>query len=196
MKTIVMDTANKYLAVGLYENDICLGKFQDFGNRRQSEQALEKLQELLKSNHMEVLDFDEFVITIGPGSYTGVRVALTIAKTICATTRIRIKTVSTLKAMVDDASGIAIIDARSNKAYLAVYKSGETVVSDCLVNVSEIGDYQNRYPELDIFGDLGLIGQEDKPVDLVENIYKYSKGEKYVENSDNLVPYYIKEVFN
>lgn len=196
MKTIVMDTANKYLAVGLFENGNCLGKFQDFGNRRQSEQALVKIQELLMASNLNVLDFDEIVITIGPGSYTGVRVALTIAKTIAATTKIKIKTVSSLKAMVENGEGIAIIDARSSKAYLAVYQSGKTIVSDCLINVSEIGDYRNQYPMLNVYGDLELIGEDIKPVDLVGNIYKYSKGEKYVENSDNLVPYYIKEVFN
>ena len=136
----------------------------------QSEQALEKLHELLQSNHLGVNDFDEFVITIGPGSYTGVRVALTIAKTIAATTDIKIKTVSSLKALVADGSGIAIIDARSKKAYLGVYESGKAIVSDCLINISEIGEYQNQYPELGIYGDLELIGQEDKPVDLVANI--------------------------
>lgn len=36
-------------------------------------------------------DFDEMVITIGPGSYTGVRVALTIAKTLNATMNIKVK---------------------------------------------------------------------------------------------------------
>ncbi len=196
MKTIVLDTANKYLAVGLFENGKCLGKFQDYGNRRQSEQALEKLHELLAANKLSVLDFDEIVITIGPGSYTGVRVALTIAKTIAATTNIKIKAVSSLKAIVENGSGIGLIDARSKKAYLGIYKSGKPIVRDCLVNVSEIGEYKDRYPDLDIFGDLELIGQSDKPVDLVKNIYECSKGEKYVENTDNLVPYYIKEVFN
>ena len=52
------------------------------------------LQKLLQENYLKMSDFDEMVITIGPGSYTGVRVALTIAKTLNATMNIKVKTVS------------------------------------------------------------------------------------------------------
>ena len=86
MKTIVMDSANQYLVVALFEDGQCLDKIQEIGNRKQSEYAIVYLEKLLKAHHLQVLDFDEMVITIGPGSYTGVRVALTIAKTIAATT--------------------------------------------------------------------------------------------------------------
>ena len=37
MKTIVMDSANKYLVVALYENQKCLASLQEEGNRKQSE---------------------------------------------------------------------------------------------------------------------------------------------------------------
>ena len=91
MKTIVMDTANKYLVVALFEDGKCIDKIQQEGNRKQSEYAIVCLQELLEKHQLQILDFDEMVITIGPGSYTGVRVALTIAKTIAATSSIKIK---------------------------------------------------------------------------------------------------------
>ena len=76
MKTIVMDSANKYLVVALYENQKCLASLQEEGNRKQSEYAIVYLQKLLQENYLKMSDFDEMVITIGPGSYTGVRVAL------------------------------------------------------------------------------------------------------------------------
>lgn len=75
MKTIVMDTSNAYLVIGLYEDDQCIDKYQADGNRRQSEYALTHLDEMLKKHYWEVLNVDEMIITIGPGSYTGQRVA-------------------------------------------------------------------------------------------------------------------------
>ena len=36
MKTIVMDTSNAYLVIGLYEDDQCIDKYQADGNRRKS----------------------------------------------------------------------------------------------------------------------------------------------------------------
>ena len=109
MKTIVMDSANKYLVVALYENQKCLASLQEEGNRKQSEYAIVYLQKLLQENHLKMSDFDEMVITIGPGSYTGVRVALTIAKTLNATMNIKVKTVSYLKAMAGMKKAISIL---------------------------------------------------------------------------------------
>ena len=54
MKTIVMDTSNAYLVIGLYEDDQCIDKYQADGNRRQSEYALTHLDEMLKKHHWEV----------------------------------------------------------------------------------------------------------------------------------------------
>ena len=64
MKTIVMDTSNAYLVIGLYEDDQCIDKYQADGNRRQSEYALTHLDEMLKKHHWEVLNVDEMIITI------------------------------------------------------------------------------------------------------------------------------------
>lgn len=194
MKSIVMDTANRFLALGLYEDDKCIAKYQEFGNRRQSEEAISKLEMLLDKKEMKMLDFDEFIITIGPGSYTGVRVALTIAKTLAVTSGIKIKAVSSLKAFVTGGTGISIIDARSKKAYLAVYQDGEALIADTLVDIDEIESVIAKYPDLEVFGDMNLIDKENKEVDLVANIYACSKTENYVEDSAGLVPRYIKDV--
>ena len=127
MKTIIMDSANKYLVVALYENQKCLASLQEEGNRKQSEYAIVYLQKLLQENHLKMSDFDEMVITIGPGSYTGVRVALTIAKTLNATMNIKVKTVSSLKAMAGMKKAISILDARSHKLFLGIYNEGKVV---------------------------------------------------------------------
>ena len=53
MKTIVMDSANKYLVVALYENQKCLASLQEEGNRKQSENAIVYLQKLLQENYLK-----------------------------------------------------------------------------------------------------------------------------------------------
>ena len=139
-------------------------------------------------------DFDEMVITIGPGSYTGVRVALTIAKTLNATMNIKIKTVSSLKAMAGMKKAISILDARSKKVFLGIYNEGKTVVEDCIISLDEFENYQKQYSDYEIVGDTELIGLSEKETDLAHNIYVLSTLEKEIENVDGLVPRYIKEV--
>ena len=192
MKTIVMDSANKYLVVALYENQKCLASLQEEGNRKQSEYAIVYLQKLLQENHLKVSNFDEMVITIGPGSYTGVRVALTIAKTLNATMNIKIKTVSSLKAMAGMKKAISILDARSKKVFLGIYNEGKTVVEDCIISLDEFENYQKQYSDYEIVGDTELIGLSEKETDLAHNIYVLSTLEKEIENVDGLV--HIKEV--
>ena len=169
----------------LYENQKCLASLQEEGNRKQSEYAIVYLQKLLQENYLKMSDFDEMVITIGPGSYTGVRVALTIAKTLNATMNIKVKTVSSLKAMAGMKKAISILDARSHKLFLGIYNEG---------NIDEFENYQKQYSDYEIVGDTHLVGIPEKEVDLADHIYTLSTLEKEIENVDGLVPRYIKEV--
>lgn len=194
MKTIVMDSANQFLVVALFEDGKCLDKIQEMGNRRQSEYAIVYLEKLLKAHHLQVLDFDEMVITIGPGSYTGVRVALTIAKTIAATTSIKIKTVSSLKAIAGMKSAISILDARSQKVFLGIYHEGKAIKEDCIIPIDQINHYLQLYPDFEVVGDTSIIGKKEKDIDLALQIYELSQYEDYVSDIDNLVPEYIKDV--
>lgn len=194
MKTIVMDSANKYLVVALYEDGKCIEKIQEIGNRRQSEYAIVYLEKLLNKHHLKVLDFDEMVITIGPGSYTGVRVALTIAKTIAATSAIKIKVISSLKAMAGMNKAISILDARSQKIFIGVYNQGIAVIKDKMIELKQLDQYINEFKDYEIVGDLSLIDKVDKEIDLADNIYKLSQMEDYIDDTDNLVPEYIKDV--
>ena len=148
----------------------------------------------LQENYLKMSDFDEMVITIGPGSYTGVRVALTIAKTLNATMNIKVKTVSSLKAMAGMKKAISILDARSHKLFLGIYNEGKVIVDDCLINIDEFENYQKQYSDYEIVGDTHLVGIPEKEVDLADHIYTLSTLEKEIENVDGLVPRYIKEV--
>ena len=138
MKTIVMDTSNAYLVIGLYEDDQCIDKYQADGNRRQSEYALTHLDEMLKKHHWEVLNVDEMIITIGPGSYTGQRVALTIAKTLAAISKIKIKAVSSLHGYAGASKAISVIDARSKKIFVGVYEHNQAIIDDQIMLIDNL----------------------------------------------------------
>lgn len=195
MKTIVMDSANKYLVVALYENQKCLASLQEEGNRKQSEYAIVYLQKLLQENYLKMSDFDEMVITIGPGFlYRCTCCFKRLPKTLNATMNIKVKTVSSLKAMAGMKKAISILDARSHKLFLGIYNEGKVIVDDCLINIDEFENYQKQYTDYEIVGDTHLVGIPEKEVDLAKHIYTLSTLEKEIENVDGLVPRYIKEV--
>ena len=77
--------------------------------------------ELNKVNK-KVEDIDSIVITEGPGSYTGVRIAMTIAKVFAATKKIDLYTISTLQLYAGNLNNtLVLLDARGNRVYSAAF---------------------------------------------------------------------------
>ncbi len=194
MKTIIMDTSNTFLVIALYEDTQCIDKYQEEGNKRQSEYALTYLNQMLKKNNVNVLEVDEMIITIGPGSYTGQRVALTIAKTLAAISKIKIKAVSSLHAYAGKNKAVSVIDARSKKVFVGVYDNNKNIAVDQMMLIDEFTAFKQQYDDYPVFGDSEIVGYDKVEVDLSENIYQAAKDAEYVENVDNLVPQYLKEV--
>ncbi|MFR9256084.1 MAG: tRNA (adenosine(37)-N6)-threonylcarbamoyltransferase complex dimerization subunit type 1 TsaB [Merdibacter sp.] len=88
MKTLCMDTAHKNLIVALYENDRMICGIAREAWKRQSEDLFPAIIECMEKAGWDSTDLDEVVITDGPGSYTGVRIAMTVA-VLCTRLNIR-----------------------------------------------------------------------------------------------------------
>ena len=194
MIKLVMDTSNVYLAVGLYQDDICLGKVQEYGSRRQSEQAIPELAHLLEENQLTLMDVDEMIITAGPGSYTGERVAMTIAKTLAAVSDVSIKVVSSLASYAGMDQALVILDARSKKLFMGIYDQGKAVVEDQLIFVGELASWREQYPEYQLRGQTDVVGEDKVEVDLCGNMLALGKLADTCTDVDLLVPAYIKKV--
>ena len=194
MIKIILDTSNQYLVVALYKDEECLGKIQELGSQRQSENAIPYLQKLLDKNHIELLAVDEAVITIGPGSYTGVRVAMTIVKTLSVITSLKVKAISSLKAYAGYEKCISVIDARSKKVFVCIYEDGQAKMQETLMTIEEFKQLREEYKDYKVVGQTQVVGEEFVEVDLADNLYLLSANEPDVENIDALVPRYLKDV--
>ncbi len=194
MTTIVMDTSNQYLAVGIYQDGQLIANKQMIGSKRQSEEAIPVLNALCEEAHIELRDVDEMIITKGPGSYTGVRVAMTIAKTLAVISNVKIKTISSLAAYGADGKKIAIIDARSKKVFACVYEDGQPLTEEMLLTHEELATLQEKYPDYALVGELKALDLPNVDVDLVRAIYDLGQQVKPIEQVDLLVPTYIKDV--
>ena len=126
MKSLLMDTSNRYLVIAAYEDGKLLTGIQEEGSKKQSEYAIPYIEKILNEHQLELFDFDEIIVTRGPGSYTGVRVGMTIAKTIKTVHPVNVKMVSSLHAYAGmEGKKISVIDARSKKAFVACYENGQ-----------------------------------------------------------------------
>ncbi len=194
MIRLLMDTSNQYLMVSLYEDDICLETIQELGSKKQSENAIPYLEHLLKKYQKELLDIDEMIITRGPGSYTGVRVAMTIAKTLSVVSSVKLKVISSLAAYAGMKKCVSVIDARSKKIFVCAYEKGKALMNEQLISIDDFDTFMEDYSGFEVVGQTQVVGYENKNVDLAYHMYELSKNEKYIDNVDGLVPCYLKDV--
>lgn len=194
MISLVMDTSNSYLAVGLFKDNMCLEAFQEKGSRRQSEKAIPTLKEVLDRHHIALKDVNEMIITSGPGSYTGVRVAMTIAKTLAAVSDVKIKSVSSLAAYAGMNQAFSVIDARGHKVFVGVYENGLPLIKEQVVALEDFAQLRAEYEDFELVGEVGCLGLDEKECDLCANIYALGQMADPIENVDLLVPTYIKDV--
>ena len=194
MISLVMDTSNQYLVVGLYRDNECLESFQEKGTRRQSENAIPALKGILDRHQVTLKDIDEMIITSGPGSYTGVRVAMTIAKTLAAVSNVKIKAVSSLAAYAGMNQAVSVIDARGHKVYVGVYENGVPLVEEQVMTLEEFASLRTEYADFELVGETTCLGYEEEECDLCNHIFELGKEADVIENVDLLVPTYIKDV--
>lgn len=194
MISLVMDTSNSYLAVGLFKDNMCLEAFQEKGSRRQSEKAIPSLKEVLDRHHIALKDVNEMIITSGPGSYTGVRVAMTIAKTLAAVSDVRVKSVSSLAAYAGMNQALSVIDARGHKVFVGVYENGLPLIKEQVMTLEDFAQLRAEYEDFELVGEVGCLGLDEKECDLCANIYALGQMADPIKNVDLLVPTYIKDV--
>ena len=195
MKSLLMDTSNRYLVIAAYEDGKLLTGIQEEGSKKQSEYAIPYIEKILNEHQLELFDFDEIIVTRGPGSYTGVRVGMTIAKTIKTVHPVNVKMVSSLHAYAGmEGKKISVIDARSKKAFVACYENGQAKMAECLMDLSDFEMFRQEYPDYEIVGDTSLVGEENKEVCLYQNMYEISKTVEAVSSVHELVPTYIKDI--
>lgn len=194
MLSLIMDTSNQYLLVALYENGQCLNKIQELGSQRQSENAIPYLERLLQQHHKELKDVDEMIITRGPGSYTGVRVAMTIAKTLSVITNIKIKVLSSLAVYAGQNDCISVIDARSHKVFVCAYHEGKPLFQEQLLELDDFQQIVKKYEGYQVVGQTDVVNYPQKEIDLAQNMYELSQTVQPIEHVDALVPIYLKDV--
>ena len=96
---------------------------------------------LMNSLDMKPTDLDRIAVAQGPGSYTGLRIAVATAKTLAHTLKIELVGVSSLLALVpEQVEGlvIPIVDARRNNVYAGFYQSGQAVRPEAHLPLAEV----------------------------------------------------------
>ena len=125
MKYLYLDTSSSYLYTGVVENDELLTDRKIEFGKDLSTEALKTIVEMLEEKNIKPGDINKIILVNGPGSFTGCRIGITIAKTYAWSLNIPISVISSLEAMsiTDDEYDfhVPVIDARRDYVYAGIY---------------------------------------------------------------------------
>lgn len=147
-KTLIIDTATDYLYLAYLEDGVVKDDVHRLGRNDHSVNVMPELKAMLDRRHLTLPDLDNVVVGIGPGSYTGVRIGVSIAKMIGYMNEVDLYTVSTLALMATASNQeyiVPFIDARRGNAYMALYRQtdeGLFVIKDD--RIAPIEDFLDR----------------------------------------------------
>lgn len=132
MKTIIFDVSTQVMYVGYIKDGILVDFSIRIAIRDHAKYLVDRIDQVIKRNKLTIDDIDQMIVGKGPGSYTGIRVAVMVAKMIGFSKEMPIKTVSSLFFLTSGYEGkvAALIDARRGYVFSAVYENGEMILDE------------------------------------------------------------------
>lgn len=144
MKIFALDTAAKTCSVALAEDESVLYEESLSLGLTHSETMQEACNRALATLDWTYQDIDLYTVTHGPGSFTGLRIGLTAAKTFAYATNKPILGLSSLKALAEPyhcgpkTAVLSLLDARHRRVFSGLYQNSQNLVEEQL---GEIDDY-------------------------------------------------------
>lgn len=141
MLLLSLDTASTTLSLALLEGDNVLAKFDETMLRGQAERLVPEIQNLFQKSDREIKDLSAVAVGVGPGSFTGVRVALSAARGLGLALDIPVYGVSSLQAYAygADADVLVALDTKRGDFYVAGFdKMCEEVFEPRIMTMDEI----------------------------------------------------------
>ena len=193
MYQLLLDSSNIFLSVGLSKDGKVVDKICYESWQRQSEMMVTEVDNILKRNNISKNDLEAVVVGAGPGSYTGVRIGVTIAKTIAYSLKIKLYAKSSLSLLKHpEFPTICVFNARSGRSYFGVYKGKDVLEKDTVLENDKVLDYIKAHPDYLVCGDTYQLGLESSKFDIIDNLANFNKAEEV--DPFRLNPVYLKDL--
>ena len=201
MISLLLDTSNQALSVAVNRDGKMIAEINTNYKKTHSETLVDNIQKVLSIADIKKNHIDRIIVAKGPGSYTGVRIGITVAKMLAKQLNIPIYSVSSLFVLAVSnhitGNAVPLIDARRGHVYGAVYNIQEDdyteVIAPAYIEFSTLA--------ADIDEGVFLLNSQEKiTIDIDEYTHvtpRISETERYkkalkLEDADQLVPDYLR----
>ena len=156
MITLAFDSTAKVASVAVCDGERPLAVYSIDNGLTQSELLLPMAEGMLKCLHLTFDDVKLLACTVGPGSFTGVRIGAALVKGIAFGKNIPCISVSTLEALAENGRGldgiiVPVMDAKRAQVYTAIFESDEKSLlrtcDDCAIALTELAKRLEQYKD-------------------------------------------------
>ena len=196
MRVLYIDTSSDYLYSGIIIDDKLVSSIKRKYEKDLSKEALPKIIELFDKADITPKDLDKIIVVNGPGSFTGIRIGITIAKTIAWALNINITPISGLSAMAISSNTntykMPLIDARRGYVYGGIYdKDNNKVIEDSHIYLQDLLDKSKE------LGEVTVITNNDLDINIKKESYDPDilKIVKHFEDSNGINPHLVNPIY-
>lgn len=197
MISLFLDTCSQIIRLGVLSDSKLIDYIEFTNDNKLSEKLLPAIKEMLDKNKLRVNEINRIYISVGPGSFTGIRIGVTVAKVIAWSLNIDIIPISSLEVMAsydtDKKYICSFMDARRGFVFAGVYDNElNTYIEDKYVLFDQLLEEMK-----DIKDDTLFVSNDDKYISCVEPKINVEKivlkhiNDKSV-NPHNVNPIYLK----
>ena len=214
MKILAVDTSSEICSVAILENDNVIVENSLNDGKTHSENLMTIMENTLEENKIKLSDIDLIACSVGPGSFTGIRIGVSSIKAIAEVLDVPVAAVTSLEALaknveLKDVTIVSLIDAKNDQVYAGIfddeYNKKEEYIADSIYTVIErvkgydnvifVGNAAVKYKELldSNFENVVVAENNLQSASSVGKIgYKKHK-EKDLTSADTIMPMYLRK---
>jgi len=218
LKILGIDTSTDICGVAITEDKTLITEFRSNIKRAHAEKIIHAIDRVLGDVNLELNDLDGIAISIGPGSFTGLRIGMAAIKGLALATNLPVVSVTSLDALVLqayfwDGQICPLIKAQADEAYTALYcfREGQLVRTTDYQLIT-LDSLQKLINQKTIIINVGMknlpqfiVGELEKMVQVAPPEFSMTSGyfialrgydkfiQEEVEDIDKLEPFYLKD---
>lgn len=190
MYKLILDTSTKTLYCALLNDSNVIQEHYIEGRNDHAKNVVSIVEKVLKDNNINVCDLSEIYAGVGPGSYTGVRMAVCVAKMLATNINATLYGVSSLYLMSSGYDGkvLPYIDARRGNSFNALYDNGTLVLEEKLreteATINSNTEYKAISEDMIKVNPLNVVSHAvkcDNPHGFVPNYLRETEAERNLE---------------
>lgn len=169
MKILAIDTSSEICSTSILEDDNVIDENNLDNGKTHSENLMPLVEEVLSRNSIKLADIDLIACSVGPGSFTGIRIGVSSVKAIAEVLGVPVAAVTSLETLsknvnsqeYDDVTIVSLIDARNSQVYCGIFDKNNNKKEEYIADsIESVITKLERYSNIIFVGNGALVHKE------------------------------------